>query len=116
MTSNEPPEVAGDSTLQSFTLESLTSAVNYHHWLTDLARPYLADDPLEVGSGLGDYAAKWVEPGLPRLTVSDADASRREHLLRRFADDPRVHVRDVDVLHPPQGEYSSLVAFNVLEH
>jgi SAM-dependent methyltransferase len=116
MTSPEQPSVSGDSALQSFTLESLTSAVNYHRWLTELVRPHLGDDPLEIGSGLGDYAATWVQEGQPRVTVSDADPSRRAHLERRFADDPRVRVQDVDVLHPPQAQYSSLVAINVLEH
>ena len=108
--------VAGDSTLQTFTLESLTSAVNYHSWLTALVAPYLGDDPLEVGSGLGDYADRWVQGGQGRMTVSDADASRRTLLVQRFAGDPRVRVRDVDLVTPYEGSHSALVALNVLEH
>ena len=63
--------VAGDSELQSCTLESLTSAVNYHAWLTDLVRPYLGEHPIEIGSGLGDYAQTWLDTGTPEITVTD---------------------------------------------
>lgn len=110
------PSVAGDSQLQSFTLESLASAVNYHRWLTDLVRPYLGEDAIEVGSGLGDYAQTWLDTGLERLTVSDADQSRGSLLRSRFDGDARVTVRDLDVFHPYQGEHSAMVALNVLEH
>lgn len=108
--------VAGDSALQSCTLESLTSAVNYHEWLTDLVRPHLGDDPLEIGSGLGDYAQTWLDTGLPRITVSDRDPSRFAHLESRFETDDRVTVRDIDVFDAPRSSFSSLVAMNVLEH
>ena len=108
--------VAGDSALQSLALESLTSAVNYQAWICELIRPYLGDDPLEIGSGIGDYAATWVEGGQPHITVSDAEPSRETVLLDRFAGDPRVTVRALDVFAPYDGSHSSLVATNVLEH
>jgi SAM-dependent methyltransferase len=110
------PAVLGDSELQSFTLESLTSAVNYHRWLTDLAEPYLGDSPLELGSGLGDYATTWAAQPGRHVTVTDADPSRDAHLRRRFAGDPRVQVRTLDISAPYQGNHSCLVAMNVLEH
>jgi len=68
--------VSGDSKLQSCTLESLTTAVRYHSWLTNLVRPYLGEHPLEIGSGLGDYAQTWIDSGTPQITVSDRDPSR----------------------------------------
>jgi len=111
-----PVEVLGDSELQSSTLESLTSAVRYHDWLTDLALPYLGAHPVELGSGLGDYAATWLDKGVPRITVTDADASRLGVLKKRFDGDERVQVLGLDVFHPPTGQYSSFVAYNVLEH
>ena len=43
----------GDTGLQSEVLEDLVGAKNYRHWLVELAMPYLGDDPLGVGSGLG---------------------------------------------------------------
>ena len=71
---------------------------------------------LEVGSGLGDYADRWLEGGQRKLTVSDADASRRAILAQRFAGDPRVQVRTFDLFAPYDGGHSALVALNVLEH
>jgi SAM-dependent methyltransferase len=106
----------GDSALQSKTLESLASARNYHRWLCELARPYLGDRPIELGSGLGDYAASWLAAGVPRITVTELDPGRLALLRHRYADVPNVSVETFDVFDPPAGDYSSLVAFNVLEH
>lgn len=108
--------VSGDSELQSCTLESLTTAVRYHAWLTDLVRPYLGEHPLEIGSGLGDYAQDWVDAGTPKITVSDRDPVRFALLQRKFDGNDRVQVRDVDVFAPHQGDHSAMVAMNVLEH
>lgn len=113
---NDNAPVLGDSPLQSFTLESLTSAKRYHRWLTDLALPYLGDDPLELGSGLGDYAETWLKSGVPRITVTERDPSRLRHLEDRFAKDTRVVVRKLDVCSPNEADHSAFVAFNVLEH
>lgn len=112
--------VLGDAALQSTTLEEVASAVRYHRWLTDLARPHLGDHPLEIGSGLGDYAQTWLDSGVPRITVSDLEPSRLAGLRARYADDPRVDVRELDVIDDAVPEdlepCSALVAFNVLEH
>jgi SAM-dependent methyltransferase len=108
--------VLGDSALQSSVLEALTSAVRYRAWLTEFALPYLGTHPLEIGSGLGDYAASWLAAGVPRFTVSDLEPDRLALLRARFGSDPRVEVRRLDVLNAPKSQYTSLVAFNVLEH
>lgn len=113
--------VLGDSILQSQTLENVASAVNYHAWLTDLAKPYLGDNPLELGSGLGDYAQRWLDLGVPRMTVTDLDPVRLATLSDRYSAEPRVTVRRLDVVDEPvtvsdSGRFSSMVGFNVLEH
>ena len=110
------PAVAGDSVLQTVSLESLSEAQRYHSWLTDLAFPHLGDHPVEIGSGLGGYARTWLEDGLPAITVTERDPSRLQVLRETFADDPRVTVSDLDVFAPPAGEHSAMVAMNVLEH
>jgi SAM-dependent methyltransferase len=112
----ETPGVLGDTVLQSEILESLASAVNYNKWLTDLAVPHLGDWPLELGSGLGDYAQAWLDSGTPRITTTELDPRRLAELRSRFAADPRVEARELDILRPEEGSHSSLVAFNVLEH
>jgi ubiquinone/menaquinone biosynthesis C-methylase UbiE len=108
-------EVAGDTQLQSQTLEDLSDAVNYRKWLVDLARPYLGDDPIELGSGLGDYATAWLST-VPKITVTDADDGRLKMLTARFVDDPRVDVRPLFLPTDDRGEHSAAVAMNVLEH
>lgn len=106
----------GDTVLQSSTLESLASAHRYHAWLTALAGPYLGDHPIELGSGLGDYAASWLDRGVPRITVTDVDTSRLKILHERFAGDERVEVLGLDVFEPPARKHSCFLAYNVLEH
>ena len=114
--SSEGPAVLGDSQLQSETLESLTSAERYHAWLTSVAEPFLGDDPIELGSGLGDYAQTWLDRGLERITVTERDPARLAQLQVRFDGDPRVRVTDLDVFQAPAAAHSCFVAYNVLEH
>lgn len=102
--------------LQTDVLEDLGDAVNYRRWLCDLALPWLGDDPLEVGSGLGLYASEWRTSAAARLTVSEADPGRLQALRKRFADDAGVGVRELVVPVTVTSSYSSVVAFNVLEH
>lgn len=108
--------VEGDTGLQSDILEDLVEARNYRRWLVDLALPHLGDDPLEVGSGLGHYAADWAAAGVPRWTASEADPGRLAGLRERFAGDPVVRVRELSVPISETAEHSSVVAYNVLEH
>jgi SAM-dependent methyltransferase len=117
---HRPARVLGDSGVQSRSLESVASAVRYHDWLVSLARPWLGDHPLELGSGLGDYAGRWLAGGVPEITLVERDEDRLEVLRETFREDPRVTVLDLDVLDPQASarvpRHSSYVAFNVLEH
>ncbi|MDP9117149.1 MAG: methyltransferase domain-containing protein [Actinomycetota bacterium] len=118
MASDRPNgHVLGDTGAQSSILEAMTAeAPNYRAWLTSMALPYLGDDPIELGSGLGDYAQAWVDRGQPRITVTEAEETRLAHLRMRFANDSRVTVRRIDLNNPGEGTHSSFVSFNVLEH
>lgn len=97
-------------------LEALEGARNYNAWVASLVRPYLGDDPIEIGSGTGTYAALWLDTELSQLTVSDTDREMVEQLRRRFAGDARVAVSELDLLEAPPREHSAVVALNVLEH
>lgn len=48
--------VEGDTALQTDVLEDVVEATHYRRWLAELALPYLGEDALEAGSGLGHYA------------------------------------------------------------
>jgi len=110
-----PASLEDCTVLQSEVLEDLRSAVNYLEWLVDLTEPWLGDDPLEVGSGLGDAAARWAAAGRP-VTASEADPSRLALLRERFAGHASVRVRELAVPIRETADYSAVVALNVLEH
>lgn len=107
--------VAGDAGVQSQVLEDLTEAVNYRRWQAELAMPHLGDDPLEIGSGNGDFAATLAGEGR-RITASEAEPSRLAALHTRFDGDERVAVRAIAVPITETAQHTSVVAFNVLEH
>lgn len=107
--------INGDTLLQSAVLEDLSDAVNYQRWLADLIRPYLGDEPLEIGSGIGDYAALWL-PDVRHLTCTEGDEQRLLVLKNRFADEPKVTSRELLLPTEETGSHSSVVALNVWEH
>jgi SAM-dependent methyltransferase len=116
--------VTGNSRLQSDVLESLSDARRYRRWLADLALPYLGADPLEIGSGNGDYALEWASD-VTRFTATEADEERYKALGERFRDHSVVDVRWLLLGddHPPAGisvaperQHTAAVALNVFEH
>jgi hypothetical protein len=109
-------DITGDQRVQSEVLEGLATAVNHRRWFVELALPYLGDNPIEIGSGLGDYALEWAEH-LPRFTATEADPDRLVQLKERLAGHPTIDVRQM--LLPTTdagGDYSAAVSYNVLEH
>ncbi len=110
------PAVTGDAAFQNEVLEDVASAVNYQSWLLSLVERQLGDDPLEIGSGMGGYAATLADRG-QRVTVSEAFGPSLTRLRERFADSPLVSVRDLTVPNPDVvDDYSAVFSFNVLEH
>jgi SAM-dependent methyltransferase len=122
MSSQQPPSrpdgfaLSGDSRVQTEILENLAGAPRYQAWLASLAEPLLGDDPIELGSGTGDYAALWLERGLTHITLTEVDPHRRSLLLKRFAGEPRVTVGRLNLASPARAQHSAMVSFNVLEH
>jgi hypothetical protein len=107
--------ILGDTLLQSSILEDLSDAVNYQQWLADLVRPYLGDEPLEIGSGIGDYAALWL-PDVQHFTATEGDEQRLLGLKSRFDGEPKVTVRELLLPTGETGSHSAIVALNVWEH
>jgi hypothetical protein len=112
--------VAGDTRLQTQVLESLAGAVRYRRWLADLARPYLGEHPIEIGSGNGDYAQEW-STGVASFTATEADEDRCAALAGRFAGHRVVRTRQLWLGGGPDSDrdaekHTAAVAFNVLEH
>lgn len=88
----------------------------YRRYQLDLISPHCGNTVLEVGAGLGEFAAGFTD--LDRLVVTDADPGAVELLAERFADRPEVEARQLALgdelsLDKP---VDSVVAINVLEH
>jgi SAM-dependent methyltransferase len=108
-------DITGDQRIQSEVLEGLATAVNHRRWFVELALPYLGDNPIEIGSGLGDYALEWAEH-LPRFTATEADPDRLVQLKERLVDQTNIDVRQMLLPTTDTGDYSAAVSYNVLEH
>lgn len=103
------------SALQTEVLEDLRGARHYRRWLVRLVSPYLGNDPIEIGSGIGDYAEE-LAVGRASFTASEADPGRLAVLRQRFADHPVVRVRELSLPTRETAAHSGLVMLNVLEH
>lgn len=101
--------------LQSEVLEDLRSARHYRRWLVNLVAPYLGEAPIEIGSGIGDYAAE-LSAGRLSYTATEPDPTRYRVLAERFASDPVVRVAQLSLPTDQTGDHSGLVMLNVLEH
>jgi SAM-dependent methyltransferase len=96
-------------------LEELSQAVRYRRYLFELIEPHLGDSVLEVGAGIGDFAAQLFGR---RVIVTDSDPGCVSALQERLGDRPEVTVRTLDL--PGEvvigASVDSVVAINVLEH
>jgi len=108
-------DITGDQQVQSDVLEGLATAVNHRRWFVELAVPYLGDHPIEVGSGLGDYALEW-SPHFTRFTATEADPDRLVLLKERLQGHPSIDVRELLLPTEETADYSAAVSYNVLEH
>jgi SAM-dependent methyltransferase len=108
-------DITGDQHVQSEVLEGLATAVNHRRWFVELALPYLGNDPIEIGSGLGDYALEWARH-CERFTATEADPERLIALKERLARQPNIEVRQMLLPTLDEAFYTAAVAYNVLEH
>lgn len=88
----------------------------YRRYQYDLIAPHCGRSVLEVGAGLGEFAALFT--GRDRVVATDVDPGAVAVMAERFADRPELEARQLDL----DGEVSiddpveSVVAINVLEH
>jgi SAM-dependent methyltransferase len=96
--------------------EGSANQPRYRRYQHELIAPHCGRSILEVGAGLGEFAAQFQQ--LDRLVVTDADPGAVEVLRRRFADRPEVEARQLALGEPLSlaKPVDSVVAINVLEH
>lgn len=102
--------------IQDSTLETLSDLPNYQNWLASLAEQFLGDDPLEIGSGNGDYADIWIQHGFNVLTLNEADDTRLSQLREKFSSNSKIKILNLNELALSSKKHSSCSSFNVLEH
>lgn len=94
-----------------------TDQRRYRAFQLELIRPHCGPSVLEVGAGLGEFAAQF--HGLERHVVTDVDPDAVASMAARFSDRPEVEARTFDLTAGRLdigAPVSSVVAINVLEH
>ena len=89
----------------------------YRAFQLELIEPHCGTSVLEVGAGLGEFAAQLT--GLRRHVVTDVDPAAVAAMGQRFADRPEVEAHVFDLAAGPLDlaePVASVVAINVLEH
>lgn len=115
----EPTAIEADGS--GYTIENRlggTAAPRYRRWQIDTVRPYCGRSVLEVGPGMGHFAAELDALGLDRLVLADMEPYVLERLRRTYAGRDDVDVVElklpgrVDIGEPVE----TIVAMNVIEH
>jgi 2-polyprenyl-3-methyl-5-hydroxy-6-metoxy-1,4-benzoquinol methylase len=106
------------------TLEQFARARQFNRWLFNTIAPWCHGELLEVGSGIGNLSAFFLDHGL-RLTATDLRKEYCEVLQKQFGNHPGLQqVVNLDLVDPDfNNRYASLsnafdtvVALNVVEH
>ena len=108
-------QIRGDRQIQCDVLVALAECQNHRKWFAGFADPYLGEHPIEIGSGLGDYALEWI-PSVDKYTATEADPALFTELSKHMAAYPSVTVRQLLLPTDERGDHSCLVCYNVLEH
>jgi len=100
-------------------LHQMSGAHRFNGWMADAIRPWIGQDVLEIGAGLGNLSMKL----LPRqsYTVSDVDPLYLQYLRNFFGNKPKVHVAEIDVekdehFAPLRERFDTVLCLNVIEH
>jgi SAM-dependent methyltransferase len=111
----EVDQLRGDRQTQCEVLVALAECSNHRRWFAKFAEPYLGEHPIEVGSGLGDYARQWI-PLVDKFTATEADPALFAELEQTMAGLPGVTVRQLLLPSTERADHSCLICYNVLEH
>ncbi len=98
----------------------MTTARNYNEWLYSMIKPYLGNQIMEVGAGIGTISEKILEDNLP-LTAIEPNKNCQRFLKQKFANDPNFKLlpSTIEELAPDKGQkgkFNTIICLNVLEH
>lgn len=101
-------------------LESLSGAHRFNRWMADTVSPYLGDQVLELGAGIGNLA-RHLARHRKRYIATDIDLEHIERLKARMQHRPNVEIEVCDLSNRSdfqlwRDSLDSVVCLNVLEH
>jgi SAM-dependent methyltransferase len=104
------------------TLEIMQAAPRYNRWQYDRVAPFLGRRVCEVGSGIGNMSALFLDNAPELLVLTDTDPYYREALEQQFAGRQDVVVEELTLPDSTAGDrfqefrLDTVVALNVIEH
>lgn len=101
-------------------LSAMESARRFNRWMADTILPFVGDDVLEAGAGIGNLT-RLLCTGRRRYVVTDIDSEYVNRVADRMHGCPNVAAAVCDISHPPDWEIfreqmDTVVCLNVLEH
>jgi SAM-dependent methyltransferase len=103
----------------SHILADLQDARRFNRWMGDVLRPFLGDQVLEIGAGIGTLTAQFI----PRdqYLASDINPNYLHYLRSYSVGKPYLQVAKVDAGRPEDfaglsGRFDTVLMVNVLEH
>ena len=101
-------------------LNNLTGTPQYLNWVAGLLRPHLGDTVLEIGAGIGSFAARLMGRRF-EYVVAEKDPLYLHALNNRFLRTPNVRVLVLDPARPEdfaglEASFDTVLCLNVLEY
>ena len=102
------------------TLYKMRLMKNNNKWAFGQIKPYLGNNILEIGSGIGNIS-KFLTPLKKNLVLTDIKPSYLECLRHRFGSNPKVKIVSHDILSTDLSNISpfkidTVICINILEH
>lgn len=102
------------------TLYRMRLMKNNNQWVFEQVRPYLGNNILEIGSGIGNIS-KFLVSLNKNLVLTDVKESYLEHLQYRFIGNPKVKIVLHDILSTDLSDIlpskiDTVICINILEH
>ena len=101
-------------------LHALSKAPRFNRWMGETIRPYLGEQVLEIGAGIGNLTRVLI-PRVKCYVAADIDGEHLARLTTRFQHRHNLHIHHCDLANPADfadfaGSMDTVVCLNVLEH
>src|SRR3989339_1038841 len=100
-------------------LTGLNHAPNFLKWMAEVVKPYIGNNVLEIGAGIGNMTKYFIPR--KKYVVSDINNDYLEYLKNYVKNKPYVDVKRVDLSSQNdfvsiKGAFDTVICLNVLEH